>query len=420
MSTPVFVDPKSSPRLTELRAPECLCHFLRILLRLLGSMAEVAAMSESALRTDIERDELKDEEVEDSSDSDSGSEDAEDEAPTTKDEDPAAEDEGLTARVESPGMDDKDYGLGDEGHSRDDESHGIDDEGQGVDGYGLEEEAAVPRGQQQAASVVGATESAPLGLGYGALRRRELALEEDEVYSTFEVGQGSGSVPKSERPKRVSAFRQPTLTTWIDPEDNMIYIDIPDYPPPAPSVQTPPSPDWTPGLLPVSPSVSDVPSPVSSPMVTLTVPSPVAMSTSTIPVEEDQFIEIGAQLELYEGILQDHTQRLDVMPPTLFAKIDKDVRELYTRSGAVSIEIFSQRYQLRSLEHEQERTAMTFGALWRSVQALEAWAGHVDARMENMSRAGYDDHRLVHDLLVQQAALQRELQEMRRRVIALE
>ncbi|GKA39629.1 hypothetical protein Tco_0732180 [Tanacetum coccineum] len=40
--------------------------------------------------------------------------------------------------------------------------------------------------------------------------------------------------------------------------------------------------------------------------------------------------------------------------------------------------------------------------------------------MADMSRAGYDDHRLVHDMLVQQAALQRELQEIRGRVTALE
>ncbi|GKG59238.1 hypothetical protein Tco_0602947, partial [Tanacetum coccineum] len=62
-------------------------------------------------------------------------------------------------------------------------------------------------------------------------------------------------------------------------------------------------------------------------MISLTVPSPTL--TATIPVDEDQFIEIGAQLELYRGILQDHTQHLDAMPPTLFADIDRDVRDLY-------------------------------------------------------------------------------------------
>ncbi|GKF74638.1 hypothetical protein Tco_0220970, partial [Tanacetum coccineum] len=134
----------------------------------------------------------------------------------------------------------------------------------------------------------------PLGLGYGALRRRELATEEDKRYSMFEVGQGTGYAPELERLERVSAFRQPTLTIWADLEDGTIYIDVPTYPPPAPP---------------------------------------------------------------------DHTQRLDVMPPTLFTEIDRDVRELYTRSGAVRDEIFSQRYQLRSLEQEQKRAIMTFGAL---------------------------------------------------------
>ncbi|GJR53504.1 hypothetical protein Tco_1404025 [Tanacetum coccineum] len=135
-----------------------------------------------------------------------------------------------------------------------------------------------------------------------------------------------------------------------DPEDGKVYIDVPTYPPSAPPVQTPPSPDWTPSSLPISPSHSDVPSPVSSPLISLTVLSPVATPTATIPVDEDQFIEVGAQLELYGSILQDHTQLLDVMPPTLFAEIDRDVRELYTRSRAVRDEIFSQRYRLRSLE----------------------------------------------------------------------
>ncbi|GKC52763.1 hypothetical protein Tco_1075508, partial [Tanacetum coccineum] len=189
-------------------------------------------------------------------DSDCVSEDAEDEGPTAEDEDPAAKDEGLTARVEGPGMDDKGYGL-------DDESRGIDDEGHSVESDGL-------------APVVGMTVSAPLRLVYGALRRRELALEEGDVHSTFEVGQGSGSALESEIPERVSAFRQPTLTTWTDPEDSMIYIDIPDYPPTAPPVQTPPSPEWTSGSLPISLSPSNDPSPISSPMIPLAIPSPVA------------------------------------------------------------------------------------------------------------------------------------------------
>ncbi|GKE27650.1 hypothetical protein Tco_1443034 [Tanacetum coccineum] len=242
-------------------------------------MAEVAAMSESAFRKrfrsfyesspsfsppdlpsrkcyrgtselveDCEEDgDKEDEEIEESMDSDSVSEDAEDEGPTVKDEDPTAGDEGLVAGVEGPGMDDESYGLDDEDHGLDDEGHGVDSDGLGLE----EEEEAVPGGQQEAALVVGTVVSAPLGLGYRALRRRELALEEDHVYNTFEVGQGSGSALESERPERVSASRQPTLTTWTDPEDGMVYINVPAYRPPAPLVQTPPSPEWTSGSLPI-------------------------------------------------------------------------------------------------------------------------------------------------------------------------
>nr|GEW60445.1 hypothetical protein [Tanacetum cinerariifolium] len=195
-----------------------------------------------------------DEKVEESSDFDSENEDAEDKGPITEDEDPAAGDEGTIM-------------------------------------------------------------SEPLGLGYRGLRHRELALEEDHVYSTF--------------------------------KDGMVYIDVPTYPPPAPPVQTPPSPEWSSGLFLFSPTPSIVPSPISSPMMSLIVPLPISLllatPTTTMPVDDDQCIEVGAQLEIYWSILQDHTQRLDAMPPALFVEIDRD-----------------------------ERTAVTFRALWRLVLALEA------------------------------------------------
>ncbi|GKE38810.1 hypothetical protein Tco_1462215, partial [Tanacetum coccineum] len=296
-----------------------------------ASMKEVAAMSESALckrfrssyesspsvsppdlpsrkryrgTSELVKDSKEeDEEIEESIDSDSVSEDAEDEGSTAEDEDPAAEDEGLTAGVEGPGMHDEGYGLDNERHGRDNDSSDIDVEGHSVESDKLsleEEKEAVPRGQQQAALVVGTAVSAPLGLRYGALRRRELALEEGDVYSTFEVGQGSGSAPESERPKRVLAFRHPTLTTWTDPEDDMIYIDIPDYPPPAPPVQTPHSPEWTSGSLLISPSHYDISSPISSHMVPLIVPSPLA--TPVTAKIEGFLTELGAQVEMHGGI----------------------------------------------------------------------------------------------------------------------
>ncbi|GKD01129.1 hypothetical protein Tco_1171403 [Tanacetum coccineum] len=253
-------------------------------------------------------------------DSDSVSEDAEDEGPTTEDEDHAAGDKGLTARVEGLDMDDRNYGLVDETHGMDDESRGIDDEGHSVESDGLsleEDDEVVPRGQQQTALVVRTVVTTPLGLGYEALRHRELALEEDDVYSKFEIRQGSGSTPESERPERVSASRQSTLATWIDLEDGIVYIHVSTYPPPAPPAQTPPLPDWTSGSLPISPSPSVVPSPFSSP---LTVSSPVATPAT---VETEGFLtDLGAQVEMQEGLIYDHALRLEELSPSLFERYD--------------------------------------------------------------------------------------------------
>ncbi|GKE64046.1 hypothetical protein Tco_1518207, partial [Tanacetum coccineum] len=281
-----------------------------------ASMAEKSYRGTSELVEDSEEDDdEEDEEIEESLDSDSVSEDAEDESPTAKNKDPAMGDEGLAARVEGPSMDDESYGLDDESHGMDDESRGLDDEGHSVesDRLGLEEEEeAVPGGQQQAAPVVGTTVSAPLGLGYGALRRQELALEEDHVYSTFET----------------------------DQEDGMVYIDVPTYPP-LPPVQTLPSPELMSSSLPLSLSPSIVPSSVSSPMISLTVPSPVA--TPATAETEGFLTELGAQVEIQEGLICDHAVRLKDLSPALFE---------------------------RSLEYEHERVAVTFGAIWRPVLAL--------------------------------------------------
>ncbi|GKE15562.1 hypothetical protein Tco_1423139, partial [Tanacetum coccineum] len=245
---------------------------------------------------------------------------------------------------ESQGLDDEVHGLGDEDYGLGNESQGLEGEG-----LGLEEEAA-PEGQQQAVLVVDTAVSEPLGLGYGVARHRALESIEEIAPSTYEVGQSSGSMPEQEGVERISAFRQPTLVTWVDPEDDRVYTDISSYAPPAAPVQTPPSPEWS-LALPVSPSSPVVPSPIAL---------PVATPTTTI-------------------------SRLDALPPTLIANIDKDVREMYTRP----------------------------------VLALEAWVGRVDTRLADMSWDRYDNHRLIHDMLVQQAAMQHELQEMGGRVTAL-
>ncbi|GJZ70667.1 putative nucleotidyltransferase, ribonuclease H [Tanacetum coccineum] len=253
-----------------------------------------------------EDDKEEDEEIEESSDSD-------------RDEGLAAGDEGLDIRVECLSL------GGDE---------------------------AVPEGQQRAAPIMETAVGEPLGLGYEALRRRAIALGEGRMPNVFEVGQSSGSVPDPERPERVSALRQPTLTTWIDLEDDRVYIDVPVYPLPAPPVQTPPSLDSS-GSLPVSPAPSIVPSPISSPMIPLIVPSPIASPTT---VKTEGFLtELGALVEMQGGLICDHTVQL----------------------GELSLALFE-----RSLEHEQERVVVTFGAIWRPVLALKSWRENQELRLQ--------------------------------------
>ncbi|GKF40629.1 hypothetical protein Tco_0123971, partial [Tanacetum coccineum] len=219
----------------------------------------------------------------------------------------------------------------DEGHGLGDEDHGLGDRSQGLEdeGLGLEEEDAAPKGQQHVVLVVDIAVSESLGLRYRAARHRALESIEEVAPSSYEVGQSSRSMPEQEGVEMIYVFRQPTLVTWVDPEDDRVYTDIPAYAPPAIPIQTPPSPEWSLGSLPVSPLSHVVPSPIAS---------LVATPATTI-------------------------SRLDVLPPTLVADIDRDVRELYTGSGVVRDEIFSQKYMFRSLEREQERTAVTFRAL---------------------------------------------------------
>nr|GEU90600.1 hypothetical protein [Tanacetum cinerariifolium] len=183
-------------------------------------------------------DEEEDEEIEESLDSDSEREDTEDEGPTTKDEDPAAGDKGLAAGDEGPDM--------------------------RVESLVLGEDADVHEGQQRVASVMKTTMGKPLGLGYEALRRREIALG------------------------RAGCL-------------------------------TPPSPEWSSDSLFVSPTPSIVPSPISSPMIPLTVPSPVASPATT---ETGEFLtKLGARVEMQGELIHDHMVRLVELSPLLFERI---------------------------------------------------------------------------------------------------
>ncbi|GKC18463.1 hypothetical protein Tco_1020613 [Tanacetum coccineum] len=231
-----------------------------------------------------------------------------------------------------------------------------------------EEEEAASEGQQQAVPVVDITADDPLGPGYRALRHHE-------------------SMSAQQRVEDTPTPRLWVCATWVDPVDGLVYADIPiDVPPVCVHVQTPPSSEWSFGSLPVSPSSLAVPTMVASPVTTL---------AANIAVGEDEFLEVGAQLELHESILHDHTQRLDALPPAFFKGYDRDLRELYTRSREVRDQIFSQRYRLKILEQEEERATLTFGVIWRPVLALESWARH-------------------------NTTMQRELQEMRDHVTILE
>nr|GFC47422.1 hypothetical protein [Tanacetum cinerariifolium] len=149
--------------------------------------------------------------------------------------------------------------------------------------------------------------------------------EEDESLDADDKIKGQGLEDKGPGIKEEEAARRRALestkeiapsTYEVDPKISRVYTNIPTYAPPVVPVQTPPSSKWSSGSLPISPSSPIVSSPIASPVTTL---------TATISVDEDQFLEVGARLELNMSILQDHTQRLDALPPTLFADIDRDV-----------------------------------------------------------------------------------------------
>ncbi|GKC75294.1 hypothetical protein Tco_1126068, partial [Tanacetum coccineum] len=86
--------------------------------------------------------------------------------------------------------------------------------------------------------------------------------------------------------------------------------------------------------------------------------------------------ELGAQVEMQGGLIRDHAVRLEELSPALFE---------------------------RSLKYKQERVAMTFGAIWRPVLALESWAGQIDAQREALWHAISDIQGENRDLRLQLA-----------------
>ncbi|GKB89719.1 hypothetical protein Tco_0961991 [Tanacetum coccineum] len=222
----------------------------------------------------------------------------------------------------------------------------------------------------------------------GAGSRSEESKDEDPG--------SEGEEAASEEQKADKTPKIPTRPTWVDPKDGTVYIDIElDAPPDRAPVQTLASPEWSSSSLPISPASLTIPSHVASPVTT---------PSATIILDEDEFIEVGAQLELHGSILHDHTQRLNALPPTLLEGMGWDITKLNDRSAVVRGKIHSQRFRLGSLEREQEQATITFGALWQPVLALEAWAGWTDAQRADLWQARYEDQRKIHALRMHHAA----------------
>ncbi|GJT10959.1 hypothetical protein Tco_0858001 [Tanacetum coccineum] len=197
-------------------------------------------------------------------------------------------------------------------------------------GLGLKsKEVASKDQQQQAVLVEDTTADEPLSLGYGETRRCALEIAKDIAHSTYEVGQSSRSIPVQQIADETTTLRLPVRTTWEDPVDGTVYTDIKCIMPLVrPPIPTPASPEWSSDSLPISPA-------------SLIVPLPIATPASGEPVDEGYLAEIGAQLELYGGIIHDHTYRLDALLPTLLEGMGWDITELYNRSAVVRDDIYS-------------------------------------------------------------------------------
>ncbi|GKF93120.1 hypothetical protein Tco_0279839, partial [Tanacetum coccineum] len=102
-------------------------------------------------------------------------------------------------------------------------------------------EDTVSEDRQQPVPVKGTTVDEPLGLGYGAARRRTIELADPTP-------------------------RLPVHPTWVDPKDGTVYLDIEFDPQYRGLVQTTASPEWSSGSLHVSPASLTMPSPVPTPV----------------------------------------------------------------------------------------------------------------------------------------------------------
>nr|GEY01942.1 hypothetical protein [Tanacetum cinerariifolium] len=125
-------------------------------------------------------------------------------------------------------------------------------------------------------------------------QRRALEIAKEIAPSTFEIGQSSRSVPHQQVADETPTYWIPARTSWINPKDGTVYLDIEIDPLSCAPVQTSTSPNGHP---------------------------------------------VGVQLELYGSILHHHTQRFDTLSSTLLKGHGWDITDLFNRSRAVRKEI---------------------------------------------------------------------------------
>ncbi|GJX55937.1 hypothetical protein Tco_0285834 [Tanacetum coccineum] len=149
---------------------------------------------------------------------------------------------------------------------------------------------------QQAILVVDTATDEPLGLGYRALRRRELALRKGSVPSTF----------RELRTEFRSVSDTAEVRGGLHAPRHRFVLQVKIC-------------GWH-----ISPSSLAVPTSVASPADSSLVASPATVEAKTF------LTELGAHVELQGGLIHDHTQHLDALPLALFESYDRDLRELYT------------------------------------------------------------------------------------------
>nr|GEV62188.1 reverse transcriptase domain-containing protein [Tanacetum cinerariifolium] len=204
--------------------------------------------------------------------------------------------------------------------------------------------------------------------------------DESEAEGTgLESEESKDEGPGSKSEDVASKEQLPTRLAWVDPKDGTVYIDIEfDAPPVRAPVHTPASPEWSSGYLLFLPPSLTVPSPVASPVTTL---------AATTEVDEGEFLDVGAQLELHGSILNDHTHRLNALLRILFEWYGRDFTRLFASVGKTNRR---QRAVLWQARYKDQREILALGmqhtADQREMQELRECVVTLERRMNRTER----------------------------------